>query len=483
VNPVHEPGGAQGTAFVANADSGERRRYHPRVTVSASALNPAAWWAGIGRLTRSGSPVEGLSWALYDFANTIFSFAIVSFAMGPLATTALGESLGTLLFTVAASASVALNAAVSPVLGAMSDRTGGRKRYLLVFTVGCILPTVLIGFVDIRLGLLAFALANFAYQAALIYYDALLPDVATPLARGRLSGIGVALGYVGSIVSALLLGLTTDADGNITAGSFLLVGSLFAVFAIPIFVLVRERERAKGAFVMADALRSWSQLRTTLQHARQRPGLLRFIVGRFFYTDPINTAIAVMSLFAIHAVGFTQGEARGVLIVLIVVAVIASFFWGILADRIGPKRTLMLVLGSWTVGLLLIGLWLDRIPFLIAGAVLGSGLGGVAVTDRLLLLRLTRPEEVGEMLGLYGMAGKLSAVVGPLMYGGIVFVLNPDVNGSIAYQLAILSLLVLMVIGWWIVRTVPEGTPPTADEEPLATPLEPAIVPPGEVPA
>ncbi|HEX6655919.1 MAG TPA: MFS transporter [Candidatus Limnocylindria bacterium] len=452
------------------------------MTVAARALNPVSWWLGMGRLTRSGSPVEGLSWALYDFANTIFSFAIVSFAMGPWTTAALGETTGTFVFTLAASASVALNAAVSPVLGAMSDRTGGRKRYLLAFTALCILPTVVIGFVDIRLGLLAFALANFAYQAALIYYDALLPDVARPETRGKLSGVGVALGYVGSIVSALLLSLTTDANGDITATSFLLIGSLFAVFAIPIFVIVRERQAALGSFAMSDALRSWSQLRTTLDHARERPGLLRFIVGRFFYTDPINTAIAVMSLFAINAVGFSQGEARGVLVGLIVVAVIASFFWGILCDRIGPKRTLMLVLASWTVGLLLIGLWLDRIPFLIAGAILGSGLGGVAVTDRLLLLRLTRPEEVGEMLGLYGMAGKLSAVVGPLMYGGIVFILDPEQNGPIAYQVAILSLLVLMVIGYWIVRPVPEGTAPPPDELPLAEGLEPAIVPPGEVP-
>ena len=452
------------------------------MTVSAQSLNPVSWWQGLGRLTRSGSAVEGFSWALYDFANTIFSFAIVSFAMGPWTTEALGERTGTFAFTAAASLSVALNAAVSPVLGAMSDRTGGRKRYLLAFTIGCIVPTLVIGMVNIWLGLLFFAIANFAYQAALIYYDALLPDVALPSTRGRLSGVGVALGYVGSIVSALLLGTTTDADGNITAASFVLIGSLFAVFAIPIFVIVRERQRQGSSFSPGEALRSWSQLRTTIAHARQRPGLLRFVIGRFFYTDPINTAIAVMSLFAINAVGFTQGEARFVLIGLIVVAIIASFLWGILCDRIGPKRTLMLVLGSWTVGLLLLGLWLDKVPFLIAGAILGSGLGGVAVTDRLLLLRLTKAEEVGEMLGLYGMAGKLSAVVGPLLFGVIVFALDPETNGPIAYQVAILSLLVLMVIGYWIVRSVPEGDPPPPDELPLAAQFEPAIVPPGEVP-
>ena len=221
------------------------------MTVSAQSLNPVSWWQGLGRLTRSGSSVEGLSWALYDFANTIFSFAIVSFAMGPWTTDALGETNGTFAFTAAASLSVALNAAVSPVLGAMSDRTGGRKRYLAVFTIGCIVPTLVIGLVNIWLGLLFFAIANFAYQAALIYYDALLPDVALPAARGRLSGVGVALGYVGSIVSALLLGTTTDADGNITAASFLLIGSLFAVFAIPIFVIVRERQRQGGTFSSA----------------------------------------------------------------------------------------------------------------------------------------------------------------------------------------------------------------------------------------
>jgi UMF1 family MFS transporter len=416
-------------------------------------------WAALGGLTRSGSAIEGLSWALYDFANTIFSFAIVSFAMGPWATRFLGEAQGTFVFTLAGSIAVALNAVVSPVLGAMSDRTGGRKGYLLVFTVLCVVPTAAIGFVGIGAGLLLFAVANFAYQAALIYYDALLPDVARPESRGRLSGIGVGLGYLGSIVAALLYGLTTDTDGRTTAISFVLVASLFAIFAIPLFAIVRERRPLPGdRFRISDALRSWTQIRSTIAHARERPGLLRFVVARFFYTDPINTAIAVMSLFAIHAVGYTEGEARGVLIVLIVVAVIASFGWGWLADRIGPKRTLVLVLASWVVGLLVIGLVLERTTFLIAGAILGSGLGGVAVTDRLLLIRLAPPERVGEMFGLFGLVGKLSAVVGPLMYGGIVLILQPQL-GTLAYQIAILSLLVLMLIGLAILRGVPQPPP------------------------
>jgi UMF1 family MFS transporter len=206
---------------------------------------------------------------------------------------------------------------------------------------------------------------------------------------------------------------------------------------------------------VADALRSWSQLRETVRHARETPGLLRFLVGRFFYSDPINTAIVVMSAFATQAVGFTSGEALNILLLLTVVAVLASFGWGLLADRWGPKRTVLTVLSTWIGGLLLLGLWLAPIPFLVAGAVLGSGLGGAAVTDRLWLIRLAPRERVGEMFGLYGLAGKFSAVIGPLLYGATVYTLLPLI-GHAAYQVAILSLLLLMLVGYAIVRGVPE---------------------------
>jgi MFS transporter, UMF1 family len=441
-------------------------------------LAPAGWWRGLGTLTRSGSAVEGLAWALYDFANTIFSFAIVSFAMSLWATSFLGETEGQRWFGIAVSASVLVNAAVSPVLGAMSDRTGRRKPFLGFFTVLTIVPTALIGFVDIGLGLLAFALANFAYQAALIYYDALLPDVARPSARGRLSGIGVGLGYMGTIVSGLLFRFTTDADGNTTAASFLLVASLFALFAVPLFFVVRERRPLGEPFRAVDAVRSWAQIRTTLRHAGQTPGLVRFLVGRFFYTDPVNTAIVVMSAFAVFAIGFTQAEALNILLLLTVVAVIASFGWGWLNDRIGPKRTLLVVLATWAVGLLVLSLVLEPIPFLVAGALLGAGLGGIGVTDRLLLMRLAPPARIGEMLGVYGLVGKLSAVVGPLLYTSILAALQPAL-GRGAYQVAIASLLGLLAIGVAIILGVPPGDEAVDEPEAALGPV-PAIVPPGE---
>ena len=422
-------------------------------------LAPTAWWRGLGGWTRSGSAGEGLAWALYDFANTIFSFAVVSFAMSLWTIRFLGEGPGTFWFTAAVSASVLVNAAVSPVLGAMSDRVGRRTPFLAAFTALCIGATLVIGFVDIRLGLVAFALANFAYQAALIYYDALLPDVASPLARGRLSGIGVALGYCGTLLVGvlLLLGVSTGPDGESTSSTFVLVGSLFALFAAPLFLVIHDRGAAgRGRISLADAGRSWSQLAETVRHARAAPGLLRFIGARFFYSDPINTAIAVMSAFAVHAVGFTEGQALQVLLVLTVVAVVASFGWGILADRWGARRTLFAVLATWAVGLVIIAVALAPVPFLVAGALLGAGLGGVGVVDRLMLLRLAPAERVGEMFGLYGLVGKFSAVVGPVAYGIIVALLLPRL-GTGAYQVAIASLLVLLLVGIWLLRGVPEA--------------------------
>ncbi len=422
-------------------------------------LAPTAWWKGLGGLTRSGSSLEALAWAFYDFANTIFSFAIVSFAMSLWAIRYLGEADGTFWFTAAVSVSVLINAIVSPILGAMSDRVGKRKPFLAFFTIACVAGTAVIGLVDIRLGLAAFVVANFAYQAALIYYDALLPDVARPLARGRLSGIGVALGYCGTLLvgGLLLLGITIEDDRS-TPATFVLVAGLFAVFAGPLFLWVHEQKRAGAPFSAIDAVNSWSQLGTTIRNARAAPGLLRFIVARFFYSDPVNTAIAVMSAFAVHAVGFTEGQALQVLLVLTVVAVLASFGWGVLSDRWGPRRTLFAVLGTWAIGLAIISLFLATVPFLIAGALLGAGLGGVGVVDRLMLLRLAPPERIGEMFGLYGLVGKLSAVVGPVLYGTIVAVLLDSLDRT-AYQIAIASLFVLLLIGIWLLRGVPEGTP------------------------
>jgi UMF1 family MFS transporter len=427
--------------------------------------------AGLTPSGRAGVPV---AWALYDFANTIYSYAIVSFAMTLWAIDRLGEADGTFWALVANAVSVGLNALVSPVLGAMSDRGGGRRLpYLLFFTAQCVIATAAIGLIPTGatgltiLGLVLFTIANFSYQAALIYYDATLPVVSKPESRGRVSGLGVAVGYLGTIAIALLILVTDSGAGPLT---FLMAAALFALFAAPIFLLVREPRRSGTPFRVADALASWSQLRITINDAREVPGLLRFLVGRFFYTDPVNTVIVVMSAFATGAIGFTTGQANLVLLLLTIAAVAGSFGWGALVERIGPKRTLMIVLGTWVVGLVIVGAVLSVPTFLIGGVLLGAGLGGVWTSDRVFMLRLSPPDKIGEFFGLYGLAGKFSAVSGPILYGSIVSTLLNAGWGPAAYQVGIFSFLVLLVIGVLLLRGVPDRLSEPGSPEPKPPP-------------
>ena len=411
-------------------------------------------------LTPSGRASVPTAWALYDFANTIYSYAIVSYAMGLWAVDRMGAADGQFWFGIANALSVGLNALVSPVLGAVSDRGGRRLPYLAFFTGLTVTATALIGLLTLGggsalafFGLALFTISNFSYQAALIYYDATLPVVSKPASRGRVSGLGVGVGYMGTIVIGILI--LVYGSGS-SATTFFLAAGLFAIFAVPIFLVVREQRTSDYRFRVADAIASWRQLGATIREARQVPGLSRFLVGRFFYTDPVNTVIVVMSVFATEAIGLTDGEANLVLILLTVVAIFASFGWGFLVERIGPKRTLMIVLGSWCVGLVIAASVLALPTFLIAGVLLGSGLGGVWTSDRVYMLRLSPPEKVGQFFGLYGLAGKFSAVTGPVLYGLIVSTLLNAGYGKAAYQAGILSFLVLMLIGIWLLRGVPD---------------------------
>jgi UMF1 family MFS transporter len=208
----------------------------------------------------------------------------------------------------------------------------------------------------------------------------------------------------------------------------------------------------------------------------------RFLIARFFYTDPVNTVIVVMTVFATQAIGLTLGQANIVLLLLTVVAVLASLGWGRLVEAIGPKRTLLLVLGSWCLGLLIAGLVLSLPTFLIGGVLLGAGLGGVWTSDRVFMLRLSPPDKVGEFFGLYGIAGKFSAVTGPLLYGAIVSSLLTAGWGPGAYQVGILSFLGLMLIGVALLRGVPEPPDRIPTEPVVSPPAPPARLAPATAP-
>ena len=464
------------------------RAYDPAVTVPGRSTEPATRRGSrLAGLTPSGRAIVPLAWSTYDFANTIFSFVVVSGAIGIwlVEPAQFGERDGNILLSLAILLSVGLNAIVSPILGAISDRAGRRLPYLLFFTALCIIPTAFIGSTGALVGLILFIVANFAYQAALIYYDATLKIVSRPATRGTLSGIGVAIGYLGTIFSGLLI-LALEVLVNMPVSQrFVLAAALYGIFAIPIFLVVREAPPPPGSRLrVTDLVGSFGQLRTTIEHARAVPGLGRFLLGRFFYSDAINTVIVVMSVVAHEAKGLSATYTNLLLLSLTVVAVIASVLWGRMVDRSGPKRTLVSVLGSWAIGLTLGAVSLSisgvigLVLFAVAGAILGSGLGGVQVADRVLMVRLAPPAQVGEFFGLYGLVGKGSQVIGQMLYG-LTLLLFFDALGVAAYQLAVATLLITMLIGAWILRPVSDRWAGSGEIEVHAPPerLAPATAP------
>ena len=425
-----------------------------------------------------------VSWVLYDLANTIFSMAIVSLYYSLWLRDQVGKEQVDGLYSLVTAISMLIVFVASPLLGALTDQAAKRMPFLIISSLICIVFTFVLGFDGLIPSLLFFIIANTTYQAGLQFYDALLSEVSTEENRGTISGIGVGVGYLGSylgvgagliILNVLKLPIETI---------FPVVAVLFLLFALPCFFLVEERVNPRAQPFSWDSVRrASSQVVETFKHTRHYPGLLRFLLGRFFYTDAINTVISVMGLYVVNQVvsfGLRAARQQGVsgaeletlrlqleqrgstdaqviLLGAITFAVLGGFMWGRIVDRIGPRRTLNAVLIMWMLifsGIILIGLLgLPIWSFYVVSALAGIALGGVWTADRPLMFRLSPPVRLGEFYGLYGMVGRFSAITGPLIWGlvvGIMFKGNPDMG----QPMAVLVLLGLIIVSYLILRPV-----------------------------
>lgn len=389
-------------------------------------------------------------WALYDLADTIWSFAIFSRAISLFLVDQLGDSAGNLWLGLSVALSVGINALVSPFLGAVSDRYGRRLPFLFAFTVGAVVPSILIPFVPVPIGIGLFCLAMFSYQSSLIYYDATLQLVSTPENRGRIASLSTGVGYMGTVLIAAIL-IVTHLSVQMT---FVVAPLMFFVLSLPTFLLLKEdpSRRRQDPDPLGAA---WSQTWRTIRSLDKYPGLGRFLASRFFYTDALNTSITIMTIFSVKAVGFTEDESTYVLLILTLSAIVSAFIWGRLVDRYGPKRTLFSVLLLWAVALVVGATLISKGPFLIAGLAIGAGFAGLHVSDRVLMYRLSPPDRLGEFYGLYGLVGKGSQVLGNLFWALVLF-LTFDTLGKGAYQLGIFTLLFAMLVGLFLLWPVPE---------------------------
>jgi len=245
--------------------------------------------------------------------------------------------------------------------------------------------------------------------------------------------------------------------------------SRFLLFALPCFVFVKERgnPNPREVFSLSMLRESTSETVRTIRSGQQYPGLVRFLVGRIFYTDPINTVISIMMLYTINVAEHTglsheQGESTGKLIMMTAIsfAVVGGFAWGWIVDRVGPKRTLNYVLYLWVgVFLLAAAVGILGLPIITLYAVAcsaGVALGGVWAADRPYMLRLTPPTRIGEFYGLYGMVGRFSAITGPLIWAIVTrFTINElGLAPNVGQGIGVLVLLALIAVSYVILQPV-----------------------------
>jgi UMF1 family MFS transporter len=396
-------------------------------------------------------------WTLFDFANTSFSVIVVAvgYSLYFKDVVAGGHGRGDFLWGVAVSISMLITAIIAPVLGAAADFSSRRKRFLFGFTIVSIICTALLYFVDagmIAAGMILFILANIGFEGGIVFYDAFLPTLTTERSYGRVSGYGFAMGYVGSLTT-LLIAMPLYAKGFIPSNlpniklSFVIAAAIFFLFAAPLFLFFRDHKKTfekKPSYVRAGI----DRVRDTVRHMKKYRQVARFMVAFFIYNDGILTVISFASIFAQQSLNFSLQE---IIILFAVVqgsGVIGSLIFGVVTDKIGPKKTIDINLILWLLVVTAAYFAQTKEMFFAIGIVAGSSLGASQSASRSLMALLTPKEREAEFFGFYdGLCGKASAVIGTFLFGLISYLTNNQ-------RLSILSVGAFFVVGLILLQRV-----------------------------
>jgi UMF1 family MFS transporter len=399
---------------------------------------------------------EVLAWAAYDFANSGYVTVVITavfnaYFVGVVAGRA---DWATFAWTVALAISNLSVTLLMPALGAWADRHAAKKRLLAVSTAGCILSTAALyvcGAGDIALAMALVAFSNFCYAVGEAVAAAFLPELARSNALGQISGWAWGLGFFGGMLSlglSLVWVLTAASRGQTGAQAvpvtMLIVAGLFALSSLPTFLLMRERSvpRSSGE---ASAFR---QVRKTLMQARAYPDFWRLLACGTAYFAGISVVIALSAIYAEQAMGFTQEQTMMLIFLVNIAAALGAFAFGHLQDRLGHKRALAITLWGWLLMGLMAAFAQGPGMFWAAAVLAGLCMGSSQSCGRALAAYLIPPGQLAEFFGLWTLATRLSAVIGPLVYGAITWATQGN------HRAAILVTGVSFILGLWLLRGI-----------------------------
>ncbi|HOH59615.1 MAG TPA: MFS transporter [Candidatus Cloacimonadota bacterium] len=387
-------------------------------------------------------------WMMYDFANSAFTTIIVTvvYSVYFINSVVGGEAgYGEMLWGRAIGISMTMVALTAPILGAVADFSRSKKKFLFINCYLTVIFTALLYYVgpgQITRGMIFFIIANFGFNSANVFYDSFLPEITTPDNIGKISGYGWALGYLGGLLSLVLSLVLINYD---VRWVFPMISLHFFIFSLFTFVWLKEvRLPSKRTNYLKVA---YKRVYGSLKNIRQYPQLLKFILSYFIYNDGITTVIAFASIYGITRFGM---DTRAMLIYFILAqftSIIGSAAFGWLTDRKGVKLSLSISLSIWLAVVLWAFFCSSAREYYYVGLLAGLAIGSSQANSRTMLSMLTPTEREAEFFGFYTLTGRLSSIIGPILYGWIALK-----TGDIRYS--ILTLILFFGLGLVLLQFV-----------------------------
>ena len=372
---------------------------------------------------------EVWAWAMYDFANSGYTTVVITAIFNAyfVAVVAGNQPWGTFAWTAALALSYALIMLMAPLVGAYADLHAAKKKLLLISTVGCVVFTAalaLVGPGQIWLAIPLIALSNFFYGSGENLIAAFLPELARGRALGKVSGWGWSLGYLGGLVSlgaCLAYVNWAEAHGRQAADfvpvTLLITAALFALASLPTFLFLKERAIPQTHARHHLIREAYVRLGQTLRHAARYRDLRRFLICTVFYQAGIQAVISLAAIYAQQAMHFSTRDTILLVFVVNITAAAGAFLFGHLQDRIGHIQTIALTLVLWIVMVLLAWSAQGAQMFWVAANLAGIAMGASQSAGRAMVGLLSPAQRRAEFFGLWGLAVKFSAILGPITYG------------------------------------------------------------------
>ena len=404
------------------------------------------------------------SWALYDWANSAFATTVMA-GFFPIFFSSYWSGShtaqqSTFYLGLANSLEAIFVAVLAPVLGSIADRGSYKRRFLIFFTfIGCVM-TMSLWFVQSGmwpLAVLYYILATIGFSGSLIFYDSLLPAVASEKKVDFVSSLGYGMGYIGGGVLFLvnvLMYLKPQSFGfadevQAVKASFVSVGIWWALFTIPLILFVKEPQnpsKTTAAKAVRDGL---GQLKHTFKAIRDLKVVGLFLLAYWFYIDGVDTIIRMAVDYG-TAIGFPASSLIVALLITQFVAFPSAILYNLLGKRWGVKKALLVAITAYGFIAVLGYFMSETWHFYALAVMIGLFQGGIQALSRSYYTRLIPTEFSAEFFGFYNMLGKFAAIIGPVLIGIVTITTGSN-------RLGILSIIILFIIGGLLLSKVDEG--------------------------